>query len=188
MKPWGLFFTGKPLAFLSMDVMNLSNEPILITSAEVSLAHTNGMLKREGQSGGGMSFLPQNNKPVLIAPGEKETVSIKIGFQLEGLEQLLQAIEIDKQPYFSLTDEPNSRKHLHASYLVDHMNDYLEAAYGEDGAIEVILYSGIKTKVYSNTFRLSDGKDLFDNSGNIDWSAFLGELAHIKQDSPFNSH
>ncbi|WP_139130256.1 hypothetical protein [Vibrio cyclitrophicus] len=171
-----------------MDVMNLSNEPILITSAEVSLAHTNGMLKREGQSGGGMSFLPQNNKPVLIAPGEKETVSIKIGFQLEGLEPILQAIKIEKQPYFTLTDDPDSVKHLHATYLVKHMNAYLEHAYGKDSAIEVVLYSGIKTEVYSNTFRLGDGKDLFDTSGNIDWSAFLGELAYIKQDSQFSSN
>lgn len=188
MKPWGLFFKDQPIAFLSMDVMNLSNEPVLITSAEVSLARTNGMLKREGRNVNGMSFLPQSNKPVLIAPGEKKTVSINVGFQLDGLEPILNDIEIDKQPYFTLTDDLDSVKHLHATYLVEHMNAYLERAYGKDSAIEVVLYSGIKTEVYSNTFRLGDGKDLFDTSGNIDWSAFLGELAYIKQDSQFSSN
>lgn len=181
MTPWYLFFSDKPLAFLSMDVMNLSNEPILITSAEASLTQTNGKLSREGQNFGGMSFLPQDNDPVLIYPGKKETISINIGFQLEGLEPFLEAMELDKQHYVPPSDEPAKLRYVNNLNLIKYINSYLELQYGKDASIEITLYSGIKTEVYSKVFRLGDGRNMFDNSGNIDWSAFLGELAHIKQ-------
>ncbi|OLQ73148.1 hypothetical protein BIT28_25315 [Photobacterium proteolyticum] len=161
--------------------MNLSNESILITSAEVSLVDTNGKLKREGQRGAALSFLPQDNEPVLIAPGKKETISIRIGFQLEGLIPILDDMKLEQQPYFPPADEQGDVRRVHASMLVHYMNTYIKETYGSDASIEVKLYSGVKTKIHSRVFRLAEGGDLFDHSGNIDWSAFLGELAHIKQ-------
>lgn len=186
MIPYWLFFDDKPIAFMSIDVINLNNFPILITSAEVSLTGTNGKLNRGGWQSPTLSSLPQDNVPILIAPGKKERIKINTGFEFSGIYDYLERMDLGNQLYFPVDGPATEIRRVHYHGLVPYLNDYMETLYGKGSTIEISLFTGIKTLIHTRKIKLSQGSDLFDHSGNIDWSAFLGGLAHIKQSKKTN--
>jgi len=181
MIPYSLFFDDKPLAFMGVDVINLNNSPILITSAEVSLIGTNGKLSRGGWQSSGLSPLPQDNDPILIAAGKTEKINVDTGFVFTGIYDYLLPMDLESQMYFPMDGAATEIRRVHFHGLVPYLNNYIETLYGKDSTLEISLYTGIKTLIHTRKIKLSEGSDLFDHSGNIDWTVFLGELAHIKQ-------
>lgn len=179
MIPWPNFYKDLPVSFLSLEVMNLEPTPILITSAEVILDGTNGKLVRNGRYSNALSPSPENNEPVLIRPGERKILNIDIGFEMNNILPILNEFDLQNQPYAA---HGNYNVLLHTDY-VTHLNEKISHLYGKNSYIEVNLYTGYKTIIYNNKFYLTDGRDLFDNSGNIDWSIFLGMLADILQNN-----
>ncbi|WP_432454823.1 hypothetical protein ACRRS0_05045 [Agarivorans sp. QJM3NY_29] len=185
MKPWWGFYNDEPLAFLSLEVMNLNTETVLITSADVSLNGTNGKLDRKGAQGPALSYKPEDNDPVLLKPGEKAKIDIKIGFLFKGIHSYLKPMNLERQAYYPIDGDRSVVRSVSYIGLVDHLNLYIEELYGKNASIEVNLYSGYKTLIHTTELLLTEGSDMFDSSGNIDWAAFLGDLAHIKQTQSF---
>lgn len=183
MIPWQLFYKGKPLAFLSLEVMNLESTPILITSAEVTLNGTNGKLARNGKIDPALSSSPENNEPVLLKPGQKKLIQINIGFEMKNILPTLNDFNLQNEMYAPYDD---FNVLLRTDY-VSRLNNKISQLYGKNSYIEINLYTGYKDILYTNKFYLTNGTDLFDHSGNIDWSIFLGMLADLQQKNKFRN-
>ncbi|TOI48146.1 hypothetical protein CGI58_24360 [Vibrio parahaemolyticus] len=182
LQPWSDFYRSKPLAFLTVEVMNLTSGPILITSAEVALKNSNEYLTREGAQSPSLSYDPAKSQPVLLQAGERKFIRIKQGFNFEGLAPVLENMGVLNQPY-SKFSESGEAYIIHDLRLVNKFNDQLAKLYGRDASFEVLLYTGLKTRVVSHEVGITRGKDMFDSTGSLDWTRFLGKIASFNPDN-----
>jgi len=164
--------------------MNLTSQPILITSAEVVLKNSNESLIREGAQLPSLSYDPAQGNPVLIQAGERKNVSIKQGFKFNGLEPALEEMGILNQPYSKYSLDGDSYI-IHDLELIDRFNAQLSKLYGADAALEVLLYTGLKTQILSHEVAITKGKDIFDSTGSLDWTRFLGKIASFNPQNEY---
>ncbi|MCR1815221.1 hypothetical protein [Aliarcobacter butzleri] len=183
LEPSGLSKKNDILSFLSFDIINLSNFPILITSAEVNQLSQIKKLDRQGVTIGENTFdyKVENNEPIYLKPGETKNISISNGFLFKNFMYFLNK---NKLMNLQISKLGKDRYIVHDLSIVEKLNTYMKEKY-PDLIFEVRIYSGYKDLVYKKNFTFSSGSDLFDNSGKVSWDYFLGTFIHLHRTYPY---
>lgn len=160
-------------AFLHIKILNLSNQDILITSMEVVDINNRGILS-SAYTNSGLGPDVSKNKPIKISAGNEIEIGYSGGFKFNGLVSLFDLKKLSNEYYVENVSPRISQR----NNLVIELNQKLKILLSGDSNIKLKLFSGRKVLIAEHVFNVTDGTDIFDDTGKIQHSYFLGDLIH----------
>lgn len=160
-------------AFLHITILNLSNQDILITSLEVVDVNDRGILS-PAYSSSALGSDVSKNRPVKINAGNEIEIGYSGGFRFEGLVDLFDLKDLSNEYYVAEISPRISQR----TNLVIELNQKLKTLLSGESKIKIRLFTGKKTLIVAHVFNITEGSDIFDDTGKIQHSYFLGDLIH----------
>ncbi|MBU2071698.1 MAG: hypothetical protein KKE72_05075 [Gammaproteobacteria bacterium] len=160
-------------AFLHISILNLSNQDILVTSLEVVDVDGRGILS-PAYSSSALGPDVSKNKPVKIPAGDEVEISYSGGFKFNGLVDQFDLNKLANEYYVAdISPRISSRNNL-----VIELNQKLTELLSGESKIRLKVFSGRNSLIAEHIFNITSGTDIFDDSGKIQHSYFLGDLIH----------
>lgn len=169
-------------AFLYITVLNLGDSDLFLTSMEVADVDSKGILSN-AYSSSGLGPDISKNTPVRIPAGKEVELSFSGGFKFNGMVDLFDLDRLSKEPYFSDLSPRISLR----NDLVEEFNEILVSLFSGQANIRVAFYVGNENLLTEHDFTITKGVDIFDNTGKVQHSYFLGDLIHWLR-SPYSEY
>lgn len=167
-------------AFVALQLRNYGKAPVLLTSAVLTLLHTQHASTR-GSTGGGRCMLSadpdKNRSPVMLEPGQTKWVAAAMALRFDGLLKSLSGTEFDSL-YVAEAAPGVPYIILHSGY-VETFNAIMARRYGAQSAVRVTLKINLDEDELNFTLPLTTGGDISTTQGGRfqqDWF-----LAHLKK-------
>jgi hypothetical protein len=157
-------------ALLSIQLRNYSEAPVTLIAASLSVQNARTMaVATSGGAGGGCTLGPDRNKnkPVTIAPGGTQWITLGTHVELRGISSYLTDERLSGATVYESGGLPYT---IREAVYVDDLNAYFERNYGRQAVIKVSMQS-MSSEKQVLYFPIAQGKDLFASDGSLhhDW-------------------
>ncbi|WP_441602054.1 hypothetical protein [Dyella sp. 2RAF44] len=158
---------------LQFELRNYGASPVVLTSADIAVAHaTNAKIgpggSAPGDGGCTLSTDPNDNQPIELAPGESAWLEVSPMVNLPGIRKWLDSaklanVHVDQDPFLT----------IHELNTVDELDAELARRFGPNATILVTLFTGVHQKRRVLKFSLANGKDMFAKDGSLMHDALI---------------